>query len=206
MAIFGKFNNWSRSAILLSCYVNSTLNASAQISFLLNTAESPSLDAAARADRLSLEELNRKLERAFSETKIRDSVRPLIRSLVLLWHDHLEESHSISQGIHNAEGSFLHGIMHRREPDYRNAKYWFHRAGEHRCFPEIAKKADELLSRANATELKSKLIREGDWDAFAFVDACEKALAERDEKVASLLRQIQEIECKTLLEYFLHNS
>ena len=36
--------------------------------------------------------------------------------------DFLDESHSISQENHNPTGSFWHGILHRREPDYENAK------------------------------------------------------------------------------------
>ena len=50
-------------------------------------------------------------------------------SAVWLFQNFLDESHSISQEIHSAEGSYLHGIMHRREGDYSNAKYWFRKAG-----------------------------------------------------------------------------
>ncbi|MEM6561275.1 MAG: hypothetical protein AAF656_06725, partial [Planctomycetota bacterium] len=32
-----------------------------------------------------------------------------------LWHDFLDESHTISQGIDNQTGAFWHMIMHRRE-------------------------------------------------------------------------------------------
>ena len=46
-----------------------------------------------------------------------------IKSGLLLWNDALDESHNISQGLENQTGSYWHGIMHRREPDYSHSKH-----------------------------------------------------------------------------------
>ncbi len=50
-----------------------------------------------------------------------------------LWllHDFLHESHEISQEISTTTGSYWHAILHRREPDADNARYWFRKIGEH---------------------------------------------------------------------------
>ncbi|GHC00722.1 hypothetical protein [Cerasicoccus arenae] len=56
---------------------------------------------------------------------------------VLLRLDFLEDSHVISQQVETPTGSFWHGIMHRREPDYGNAKYWFRHVGTHSVIDQL---------------------------------------------------------------------
>jgi hypothetical protein len=54
-----------------------------------------------------------------------------------LYVDDLDSSHRISQGLPDATGSFWHGIMHRREGDFNNSRYWFHRTGNHPAMSAI---------------------------------------------------------------------
>lgn len=54
-----------------------------------------------------------------------------LRAGLWLYVDGLHESHRISQNMPGATGAFWHGIMHRREGDFGNAKHWFHQAGDH---------------------------------------------------------------------------
>src|SRR5262245_23958752 len=42
-----------------------------------------------------------------------------------LWHDWLDPAHRIVQAIETASGSFWHAIIHRREGDFGNSKYWY---------------------------------------------------------------------------------
>src|SRR6266446_854682 len=142
---------------------------------LLATAEPPELGPVARAGVQAETALQRQFDDILSRSKIPEERQQLIRALILLWHDHLEAAHVIAQTIDNADGAFVHGIMHRREPDYANAKYWFRRVRKHPAFSEIAKRVTELLGSKGKANLEKKLVPGGEWDAFAFVDACEQA-------------------------------
>jgi hypothetical protein len=86
-----------------------------------------------------------------------------------LWlrHHFLDRSHEISQHLHSSTGSFWHGIMHRLEGDFGNAKYWFRKVGDHPIFPSLASAAHTISpERFQATDV---------WDPYDFIDCCEKA-------------------------------
>ena len=172
-----------------------------EIKALLSTKTLPALGPQARADALSEAALNTKLDPVFRDAQLSVSQQELVRALLLLWHDHLDASHNISQNIENADGSFVHALMHRREPDYWNAKYWWRRGGAHPAFPEIARRTGELLKSSGNVKLAAKLLPGGHWDACAFVDLCEQATS--DSQHVDLLRDIQRIETETLLESIL---
>lgn len=63
---------------------------------------------------------------------------PLVLSGLWLLAGDLDRSHTISQNDSSQEGSFWHGIMHRREGDYSNAAYWFNRVGSHPVSRQLA--------------------------------------------------------------------
>ncbi len=171
---------------------------------LLAGVELPELGPGPRPGVKSLSTLEAMLEAGLSAGQSPGAGRDLVRALVLLWHDHLEAAHHIAQEIENSDGSLAHAIMHRREPDYWNSKYWWRRVGQHPCFPELARRVADFLKTSGDRELASKLIPAGEWDAFALVDACQAAagLLPSDERV-SRLREIQRIETEVALEYFL---
>ncbi len=176
----------------------------ARMQQLLATTESPELGPGPRPGVLPLGELNSRLEAVLRASRLSLRQQQLICSLILLWHDHLDTSHTISQGIENADGSFVHAIMHRREPDAWNSKYWWRRVGNHPAFPEIAQRVSELLASGPATaqaDLARRLVGDGQWDAAAFVEACDSA---KDEPLIQTLRAIQRIETEVLLEFFCH--
>jgi hypothetical protein len=146
-----------------------------------------------------LEVLKRQIEPLLEPTGFSRERQDLIRAVILLWHDHLDAAHGLAQRIDTVDGAFVHGIMHRREPDFGNAAYWFRRAGQHPAYAEIALEVAAVLGSASESELVGKLIHNREWDPFAFIDACAKAssgpLANQ-----RLLREIQRVEFSILMD------
>jgi len=121
----------------------------------------------------------------------------VLLAALLLWNDHLGASHSISQSLHGADGSLLHGWMHRREPDYFNAKYWVRQTGRHPLYPALAEAAAAALD--NAPDLRDRLVKAGCWDAGGMVEAVEAALGGRRKEWIQPLQEVQRLEVLLLL-------
>lgn len=98
------------------------------------------------------------------------AVRPKLAALKLppaclsgmwLYFDFLDESHRVSQDDESdPDRNFWHAVMHRREPDASNSKYWWRRVGTHPVLDRL---------REHAPALGYGYTTPGD-----FVDLCEK--------------------------------
>ena len=115
---------------------------------------------------------------------------PELQAAIWLYVDDLERSHSISQGIPGPVGAYWHGIMHRREGDFWNAKYWFRQASEVRAALAGS------LGESGAGSPHST------WGPAAFVDQVERAGRANPEELVEMQRR----EWMTLFTYCAHRA
>lgn len=123
---------------------------------------------------------------------------------LFLLADFFDESHSCSQSIEGEgrfhTGDYWHAILHRREPDYGNSKYWFRHVGRHPIFAELASAVSDLPAPAGkSAQFQAQVGKNGEWDPFAFVDLC--AAAENDRELKAWCEAVQYAEMLLLLEH-----
>lgn len=143
-----------------------------------------------------------------------------LKAGLLLWNDSLDASHRFSQQVHSTLGSYWHGIMHRMEGDYSNAKYWFRMTGEHPVFEPLQRKwsnhKDEFRSGpasqsapsglngghgGTVAERLARLAANDRWDPFAFVDLVAQTVAIGTKAETEWVERVQRWEMELLLNY-----
>lgn len=123
---------------------------------------------------------------------------------VWLWHDGLEECHRIVQNSPDGEAgrtySFWHAIMHRREGDFSNSKYWYARAAGHQALATLAGSVGALVNRVPADKSLLRLVANG-WNPNAFVDFVESVSADEADVRYPIAVQLQQMEWRVLWEH-----
>jgi hypothetical protein len=115
----------------------------------------------------------------------------LIRAGLLYAYDALDESHRIVQQIGSVHAAYWHGMLHRREGDFENARYWFRRTGRLGLFGEM---------HARAAEVSPLMARQENWDPYLFVGQCEQARFGGDVDQKELIK-LQRIEFDVMFDY-----
>ena len=118
-------------------------------------------------------------------------VSPECRAGLWLLHDFLDESHAISQDLETKEGSFWHAILHRREPDAANSKYWWRLVGSHPVLDRLREQAPALGYEYATPE--------------AFVEECERVRGTGTE-AESIARRVQLLEWQLLFDWCVNRA
>jgi hypothetical protein len=107
------------------------------------------------------------------------TLTPGCQSGLWLAFGYWDEAHAVAQDLPTPDGSFWHAILHRREPDAWNSKYWFRQVGNHPVMTQLREQCPALgYTFTNACD---------------FVDFCERVrdTGSAEEEVA---RQVQALE------------
>jgi hypothetical protein len=134
--------------------------------------------------RRQLEHMN--LSQIFGRPIVDVMAAEACRAGLWLYFDFLTESHQISQSLATAEGSFWHAIMHRREPDPENSKYWWRRVGSHPVIHQLVQSATSVGYDYH--------------NPFQFVDDCER-IRDSGQPEEWIAQQVQRLEWELLFDY-----
>ncbi len=126
---------------------------------------------------------------------------------LLCLHDYLHESHQLSQSVQNQglyqAGDYWHHIMHRREPDYSNAKYWSRVVGYHPLhdlLPEQVRPIFHLFESQTVANWKDRVLLNNRWSLNTFVDCCSECESSQDRELCQFAQRVQWIEMLLLLQ------
>lgn len=170
----------------------------------VGTAETPSLGPGPRQNRLGIPDLRQRLKPFLGAHSGECDTRSLLEAATLLYHDHHDDAHDLVQDLACQEGVLIHAILHRREPDYWNAKYWFRRISDHPIYRCLTNRLQALPASAAAQTWLPKLSLADTFDPIAMVDACEEVSGQGENARDTIfLREVQQLEFECLVEFLL---
>ncbi len=115
----------------------------------------------------------------------------LVRAGLFYYLNALDDSHKQSAAVEGDMAAYWHGMVHRREGDFENARYWMRRAGEQPVFQEM---------QGRASDASPHMSRQSNWDPFLFIHLCEQyKYGETDYKKE--LGHLQRVEFAAMFDY-----
>ncbi len=170
---------------------------------LLKTESLPLLGPQKRSEALAHEVLSEKIAPEHLPVFATEEQRDILRGVILLWHDDLESAHAVAQALEgDQDADLLHAILHRRESDYFNAKYWSRQVGKHACYINLAQ--ETAIRLRDYPVWRNQLLPKGEWDGSVFVDLCaEVAKRNPQEPDYRVLQELQGIEIQEFLKYLM---
>jgi len=123
-----------------------------------------------------------------------------VRCGLWLWHDFLEPAHHLAQADPTVTGSLWHAILHRREGNFDNSRYWYAKCRQHFILGPLAQHVSAMVNPLPADKRLLKLTING-WDADAFVALVEDMRHQPADPLHTLCVEIQRLEWRLLIEH-----
>ncbi|MEM7680915.1 MAG: hypothetical protein AAF288_03070 [Planctomycetota bacterium] len=92
--------------------------------------------------------------------------RPDVCAALWLFVDDIDKAHAVCGALNTPTGSYWHAIVHRREGDFDNSKYWYRKAGNHPAMRRIDLTGGGAGSGTDVAK----------YDPFAYVDQVRMSL------------------------------
>lgn len=139
-----------------------------------------------------------------SKARFSAELQDLILAALWLLEGDLDQSHRFSQRWETLNGSYWHAIMHRREGDWSNSKYWYRRSSKN---PVINSFKQTILAHHAYRAVLPELVRPMEVNEFleAWVDVNQKAVAtEASDRLVTHVRELAWVEWQLLLAHCFH--
>lgn len=156
-------------------------------------AGNPGLDQKIRASAKSVDEVRAALAEALQLTAFDAPRQAQLLALAYCWHDSWDAAHEVVQTMEgDPAADFIHAVLHRREGDADNARYWLARISDHPVFTHLIPVA--------AAEGFTDLVSDGVWRPGAFLARCLRAQTTAEPSETAALMRIQAAELLALLD------
>jgi len=166
----------------------------------IRTTEPPDLCQRSRPGTLTAAEVEARVRRACPWMWEEAGGQDRLLAACLLYHDHHNEAHDKVQDMTDPDGSLVHALVHRREPDYWNANYWYRQAGEHPVYRALALRLESVPKAGAAVGVAERMAMSGTVDTMELVAGCESVSRRgADDPVAVFLRRLQDVEFELLV-------
>jgi hypothetical protein len=124
---------------------------------------------------------------------------------IWLWVDALDECHRIAQDLVTSTGSFWHAVMHRREGDFSNAKYWYRRCTGHHVMKMLGAVAASDIEGFQSDRVVARVIS-GGWNPDGLVDLVDAMHDKPSDPRYQVAVKLQQLEWGGLFDYCIHEA
>lgn len=142
--------------------------------------------------------------------------RTALAAAIWLWRDDFDQAHELAQQIEGTgrpnHGDYVHAIVHRREPDPGNARYWFRRVARHPVLNRLpagweAIRTNHLSSAVSAASGRLPALQTGgQWDSAGWIDWAEHVRRKGSPQELTAALELQQFEILSLIDEIWTNA